>query len=60
MNKNKELFYKKGGKTTSNILESDYIVLVDGKDMEKINIDSENRKRIKFITYYTFNKHLKG
>ena len=60
MNKNKELFYKKGGKTTSNINESDYVVLVDGKDMEKINIDPENRKRIKFITYYTFNKHLKG
>ena len=54
----KEMFRKKGGMETTDILGSDYVVLEDIKDKEKINIDFKEHNNIKLITYSKFIKNL--
>ena len=53
----KEMFRKKGGKETTDILKSDYLVLEDMKDKAKINIDFK-ANNINVITYDKFIKNL--
>lgn len=53
----KEVFRKKGGKETTDILKSDYLVLEDVKDKTKINIDFK-ANNITVITYDRFLKNL--
>ncbi len=53
----KEIFRKKGGKETSDIFHSNYLVLEDMKDKVKMNIDFKAND-IKVITYDKFLKSL--
>lgn len=56
--KHKEIFYKKGGRTTYILEEADYIVLFDRKELEKLKMSEEKKKTLKCVSYSKFIENL--